>query len=137
MLADRIVGTTPSWPGTAWPWHVVFVAGAVLGFIFLGGAIAKRLGFHAVMNGAWFWLAVMSLLIAAEAPLAASPFLVPLIIASLLKIAVTLIDRAGTSPWWIAAGAGSAFAGVVYLAGLVPLMAETQGYQVAPAFYVP
>ena len=79
----------------------------------------------------------MALLLAWQAPLAASPFLVPLLGTSVLTLVLALYDRGGVSFWWWVVSGFGALLGAVYLAGLAPLLEETQGYLLAPAFYVP
>jgi hypothetical protein len=137
MIAQRLAGGMPGWPGTIWPWRLMLLSAATLGTCLSGAPIARRLGFHAMLNGAWFWIAVLSLSAAAVAPLAASPFLVPLLVMACLAVIVSLIDREGDSVGWLIVAIAGALAAVVYLGGLIPLLEESQGYELAPAFYVP
>ncbi len=137
LVAHRLAGATPSWPGTEWPWRLLVFSSAFMGWSLFGGPLARRLGFQAMRNGAWFWMAAMALLIAAVAPLAASPFLVPVLVAGAATLVAATIDRGGNSPVWVVATVVAALSSVVYLLGLVPLMIESQGYKLAPSFYVP
>ncbi len=137
MVANRLAGSTPGWPGTIWPWRLILLSGAALAATLLGAPAARRLGFHPLLNGVWFWMTTLAVAAATEAPLAAAPFLVPVLLMSSLMFVLSLIDRDGESVGWIFAAIAGLLGGVVYLGGLIPLLEETQGYQLAPAFYVP
>ncbi|MGE0624040.1 MAG: M20/M25/M40 family metallo-hydrolase [Pseudomonadales bacterium] len=133
-IAERIVGTTVSFPANPWPWRVLMFAGAIGPACALAWA-GRRIGFWPRYLGAWLLLGILALALAIAAPLAANLLLLPVLVAAILASLVLFLPGVDRPLTRTLAAAAALFVNAYVLLGIAVAMEETQGLNLAPVVY--
>ena len=133
MLADLWVGTRVDYPANPWPWRALLYAGAGLGVLFVMQLRGR--GFWAAHLGVWLLLSSIAVTMAVIVPLGSNVLSIPCLLVGLLTLGVAAF-RPAPGRWAQALLSLSSVAVLsAVIISLVPVMEETQGYQIAPAIY--
>lgn len=132
FVLEQFNGTTVSWPAHLWPFRLVLFAAALLPMLLTGLALAQRITRDIMLLGAYWFLAVLCIILRIYVPDGVSPFLVALLpSAALLAVASTSMHKSAVK-------AALLLLTLVFSSqflGAALLLEDTQGFRLLPAIW--
>ncbi len=135
-LADLIAGTRVAWPANPWPWRLIIYSLPIVALA-LQRPLVRRVGFWNSLLAAWWFWTLITLALATYLPLA-SHLTLPATVAATLVIVVLAFAHPLDRPVFRCSAAilNAVIAGW-FLLPLAYIGESTQGFNAAPAMYVP
>ena len=135
-LADRLAGTTPTFPAQPWPWRLLLYAAAIAAVLLAGQLLRRRAaGFWGAHLGLWLLISALGVWAALVLPLGANLFITPALAVGLTTLAVTFTTGASQpGGQWLLAAMGAAALALAF-AALAPMLEASQGFTQAPIVF--
>ena len=135
-LIDLIAGQRAPWPSDPWPWRLVIYSVPVIGLL-LQRPLVRRVGFWNSLLAAWWLWALSTLVLAYYFPLA-TPLLLPaMILATIVIVVLAFASSLDRPAFRSTAAIVNALIAGTFMLPLAHFGEVVQGFETAPAIYIP